>query len=402
MFNASSSLSSQSSVFRLNKPKSASPRFSSAKAYAPYSLSPSPSVANNTAEVEKIPRPLNSFMIFRLEKQREIVDKCPGANHRDISKIISKWWKELPKNDKDWYVAEAEKRKAEHKALYPDYKFCPQKRATKPRAYRKRARNEFVARDFENKQSLSALFKGGMLTSSSSSAASNSPTSVSSDDSSSSQSDSLARFVRNEKLSSSKDFQFVNVQPTSSVSTSSSNSSNASVSDDPNTTSLAIKPPTVPELKVPEVPSTSSIYYPTTTSYYTVPPGAYSVPSQSTAYIHSTNAATANRTEPWVNYNIYANYYNPSGETYPHTPYVVGSNAAAPTALHYLTPNYHYYPALPPPVQYNTSCLYPYDSHNSNRSGNTSSTSNDSTINSVTENSAIAPSLLTQPFPYHS
>lgn len=101
-----------------------SPQF---KATSPFSsssssssLSSSPlveSVAPAPAEVEKIPRPLNSFMIFRLEKQRDIVEKCPGANHRDISKIISKWWKELGKSEKQWYIAEAEKRKLEHKAL---------------------------------------------------------------------------------------------------------------------------------------------------------------------------------------------------------------------------------------------------------------------------------------------
>jgi hypothetical protein len=75
-----------------------------------------PTTATN-AKPAKIPRPLNSFMIFRLEKQREIVDQCPGANHRDISKIISKWWKELSAEDKQKYVAEADKVKMEHRLL---------------------------------------------------------------------------------------------------------------------------------------------------------------------------------------------------------------------------------------------------------------------------------------------
>ncbi|KAI9484189.1 MAG: high mobility group box domain-containing protein [Benjaminiella poitrasii] len=73
------------------------------------------STAENTAN--KIPRPMNSFMIFRLEKQREISDKCPGANHRDISKIVSKWWKELSEKDKQRYVFEADKLKLEHKKM---------------------------------------------------------------------------------------------------------------------------------------------------------------------------------------------------------------------------------------------------------------------------------------------
>ncbi|KAI8061511.1 high mobility group box domain-containing protein, partial [Gilbertella persicaria] len=73
----------------------------------------------------KIPRPLNCFMVFRLEKQREIVRRCPGANHRDISKIISKWWKELSAEDKKPYIAEADRRKIKHREMHPNYKFSP-------------------------------------------------------------------------------------------------------------------------------------------------------------------------------------------------------------------------------------------------------------------------------------
>lgn len=57
---------------------------------------------------------MNCFMTYRLEKQREIVEKCPGANHRDISKIIAKWWKEMTPAEKEPYRLQAEKSKAEH------------------------------------------------------------------------------------------------------------------------------------------------------------------------------------------------------------------------------------------------------------------------------------------------
>lgn len=63
----------------------------------------------------KIPRPLNSFMIYRLEKQKEILDQCPGANHRDISKIVSKWWNELSDKEKQPYILKADKLKIEHR-----------------------------------------------------------------------------------------------------------------------------------------------------------------------------------------------------------------------------------------------------------------------------------------------
>ncbi|KAI8377102.1 hypothetical protein EDC96DRAFT_494470 [Choanephora cucurbitarum] len=47
--------------------------------------------------------------------------------------------------------------------MYPDYKFSPRKRTTKPRAYRKRASHEFSARDHDNKQSLYALYQSKPL-----------------------------------------------------------------------------------------------------------------------------------------------------------------------------------------------------------------------------------------------
>ncbi|KAL7323458.1 hypothetical protein PS15p_211358 [Mucor circinelloides] len=389
-----------SSAFEMSKSESHNPHF---KANSPFSTSSSSSssssfssplsesTASAPTEVEKIPRPLNSFMIFRLEKQRDIVEKCPGANHRDISKIISKWWKELGKSEKQWYIAEAEKRKVEHKAMYPDYKFCPQKRISKPRAYRKRARNEFVARDFENKQSLSALFKGDMLASNFSFS--------SSDDEDSNSSKSGDQKPSRVSLDCSKGFQFIKVEPTPSVSTSSNSSSDSSPKVP---SSHNICPPALPQIKAPEIPS-STLYYPTTTSYYTIPPGAYSVPSQSTAYFHP-SAANINRTEPLINYNIYANYYGGSNDAFAHNPYMMGggntTTAAAPNALHYITPSHYFIPSLPPLTPFSTSCLYPYDSHNSNAASASISCSNSSTASNDT--SGITPHLLTQSFSYPS
>ncbi|KAI8369831.1 high mobility group box domain-containing protein, partial [Choanephora cucurbitarum] len=85
----------------------------------------------------KIPRPLNSFMIFRLEKQREITQLCPGANHRDMSKIISKWWHELPAEEKQVYIDQAAKTKKEHIMKYPGYKYRPKRNSKPKRAYKK-------------------------------------------------------------------------------------------------------------------------------------------------------------------------------------------------------------------------------------------------------------------------
>lgn len=62
----------------------------------------------------KIPRPMNCFMTFRVEKQREILEQCPGANHRDISKIVAKWWRDFPDHKKEPYRIKAALAKAKH------------------------------------------------------------------------------------------------------------------------------------------------------------------------------------------------------------------------------------------------------------------------------------------------
>lgn len=66
---------------------------------------------------KKVPRPLNCFMTYRLEKQREILLQCPGTNHRDISKITAKWWKEMSVAEKEPYRLKAFKAKFDHEKM---------------------------------------------------------------------------------------------------------------------------------------------------------------------------------------------------------------------------------------------------------------------------------------------
>ncbi|KAI8357308.1 high mobility group box domain-containing protein [Choanephora cucurbitarum] len=70
-----------------------------------------------TSKQTSIPRPLNCFLIYRLEKQKEIVAKCAGANHRDISKIIAQWWKNTTDEEKKPYREKARLAKLEHSKL---------------------------------------------------------------------------------------------------------------------------------------------------------------------------------------------------------------------------------------------------------------------------------------------
>ncbi|KAI7876482.1 high mobility group box domain-containing protein, partial [Mucor mucedo] len=92
----------------------------------------------NSPTAAKIPRPMNCFMTFRVEKQREILSQCPGANHRDISKIVAKWWRDIPDDKKEPYRVKAAIAKIKHLEQYPNYKYRPQKKTLKTRPYKKR------------------------------------------------------------------------------------------------------------------------------------------------------------------------------------------------------------------------------------------------------------------------
>ncbi|GAA5797486.1 hypothetical protein HPULCUR_002873 [Helicostylum pulchrum] len=72
-----------------------------------------------------IPRPVNSFMSYRTEKQFIIRQFCPTANHRDISKMVAKWWHNVSSTEKAIFVNKAKLAKENHNKQYPDYTFRP-------------------------------------------------------------------------------------------------------------------------------------------------------------------------------------------------------------------------------------------------------------------------------------
>ncbi|KAI9304441.1 hypothetical protein BJ944DRAFT_231286 [Cunninghamella echinulata] len=76
-----------------------------------------------------IPRPINCFMAFRLDKYREISSRSPTLNHRDISKVIAKWWREATEQEKEPYRKIAATAKLEHEKLYPNYKYAPKRKS---------------------------------------------------------------------------------------------------------------------------------------------------------------------------------------------------------------------------------------------------------------------------------
>lgn len=63
---------------------------------------------------DHIPRPVNSFMSYRTKKQVIIKKLLPTANHRDISKMVAKWWHNIGPAEKSIYVDLAKKAKEIH------------------------------------------------------------------------------------------------------------------------------------------------------------------------------------------------------------------------------------------------------------------------------------------------
>jgi hypothetical protein len=64
--------------------------------------------------VDKVPRPKNCFILFRLDMQSKVSETCPGANHRDISRIIAKWWREASATVHKYYQELAKQEKIQH------------------------------------------------------------------------------------------------------------------------------------------------------------------------------------------------------------------------------------------------------------------------------------------------
>ncbi|CCO33812.1 Mating-type M-specific polypeptide Mc Short=mat-Mc [Rhizoctonia solani AG-1 IB] len=80
------------------------------------------------------PRPPNAWILYRSDKLKELATQQtsgPRKPQAEISKIISQMWQQEGPDTKGRYEARAEAKKAEHAALYPDYKFAPMKKEDK-------------------------------------------------------------------------------------------------------------------------------------------------------------------------------------------------------------------------------------------------------------------------------
>lgn len=92
------------------------------------------SVAVRLGEAQKagkIPRPLNSFVCYRVAYADRIKQWASEDNHQNVSRIAGASWKLEPEIVRKFYIQCAETDKANHLEAFPSYKYNPHQRPNK-------------------------------------------------------------------------------------------------------------------------------------------------------------------------------------------------------------------------------------------------------------------------------
>ncbi|PKY13445.1 hypothetical protein RhiirB3_307076, partial [Rhizophagus irregularis] len=72
-----------------------------------------------------IPRPKNSFIIFRNDYSARIKAQCSNMTVSKISGIVSQAWKNQPTSVLQFFEILSMVSYQRHKIMYPDYKYAP-------------------------------------------------------------------------------------------------------------------------------------------------------------------------------------------------------------------------------------------------------------------------------------
>lgn len=86
---------------------------------------PAPTSGGSSRSTEKIPRPPNSWILFRKEKSKELREANPSMSAGEVSTEAARQWKALSDEDKGFYQEMAKQAALQHKIQYPDYVYRP-------------------------------------------------------------------------------------------------------------------------------------------------------------------------------------------------------------------------------------------------------------------------------------
>lgn len=81
--------------------------------------------AGSPQSAEKIPRPPNSWILFRKEKSKELREANPGMSAGEVSTEAARQWKALSDEGKGFYQDLAKQAAEQHKIQYPEYRYKP-------------------------------------------------------------------------------------------------------------------------------------------------------------------------------------------------------------------------------------------------------------------------------------